>query len=86
MDDGSPHNWTHRTDGQEFMIVAPLSRDCTDGTHFNYSGLFLMQIGDGLLSSVCVCFVWSSEIVAYHSHVRQVPLMLLLRPQEQTGR
>lgn len=60
MDDGSPHNWTHRSDGQEFIIVAPLSRDCADGTHSNYYGLFSTQREDDvdpLLSSVSLLYM-----------------------------
>lgn len=89
MDDGSPHNWTHRSDGQKFIIVAPLSRDCTDITHSNYFGLFSMQRDDDddpLLSYAYASFIRNSEIKSYRSHIRQISLMLLMRPQKQAGR
>lgn len=86
MDDGSPHNWTHRSDGQKCVIVVLLARDCTDGTHSNYVGSFSMQRDDDddpLLSSKCAYFIWSSKIVSYRSHIRQISLMRALK---QTGR
>lgn len=88
MDDGSPHKWTHRSDRQKFIIVAPLSRDYTDSTHSSYFGLFSVQRDgdDPLLSSMCAYFIWSSKIVSYRSHIRQISLVLLMRPQKQTGR
>lgn len=70
------------------LLLCLHSVEASDGTHSNYSGLFLMQIDDDdpLLFSVCVYFVWSSKIVAYRSHIRRVSLMLLMRPQKQAGR
>lgn len=91
MDDGSPHNWTRRSDGQKFISVASLSRNCTDLTHANYFGLFSMQRHDDddddpLLSSVCADFIRNSKIISDHSYIRQISLMLLMRPQKQAGR
>lgn len=92
MDDGSPHNWTRRSDGQKFISVASLSRNCTDITHANYFGLFSMQRHDDdddddpLLSSVCADFIRNSKIISDRSYIRQVSLMLLMRPQKQAGR
>lgn len=74
--------------GKKCIIVALLTRDCTDGTHSNYVGLFSKQNDDDdpLLSFMYAYFIWSSKIVSYRSHIKQISLMLLMRLQKQTGR
>lgn len=66
-------------------------RNCTDITHANYFGLFSMQRHDDddddpLLSSVCADFIRNSKIISDHSYIRQISLMLLMRPQKQGSR
>lgn len=84
MADGSPHNWTHRSDGQELINEAPLSLDCTDRSHDNYFGfIFTQRDDDDPLSSFMYVFYMHSYLVTLTSHT--FSLLLPIRVQTHAG-